>query len=99
MHSRSQSSSGPNFSAAPMLYSTPLDESFMNSLPARQAPFMFEDRHIDHDYDAFNAHITPIPNSYEAATSSAFAPLEADDSVSLQSGYSNQSNNGNFGTL
>ncbi len=82
-----------------MPYSTPLDEFFMNSLQARQAPFMFEDQNSDHGYDAFNAHNTLMPNSYVAATSSAFAPPEADDSVSLQSGYSNHSNNGNFGIL
>ena len=96
MHSRSQSSSGPNFSPAPIPYSASLDEFFMNSLQARQAAFMFEDNPGEHAYDALNAHSSQADHSYAAALNATFmpSPNEVDDSVSLQSGFSNSSNFG-----
>jgi hypothetical protein len=96
MHNRSQSSSGPNFSPAPIPYSASLDEFFMNSLQARQAAFMFEDNPGDNGFDALNVHSSEAHHSYAAALNTPFmpSPNEVDDSVSLQSGYSNSSNFG-----
>jgi hypothetical protein len=87
MHSRSQLSAGPSFSAAPMPYSSPLDEFFDRADQSMLAPFSFDD--VGHQaFSARNSGASYAPNSFGPGPNSAFVAPELDDCLSLQSGYS-----------
>lgn len=88
MHSRSQLSQGPSFSAAPILYSASLDEDFMNPNQGRLPHFLFEDNASDQSSHMSNARASMAANSYGVMLNSSFNPPEFDDSVSFKSGHS-----------
>jgi hypothetical protein len=79
MHNRSQGFSGPSFSAAPVPYSTSLDDYYLASSRASSMPFAFDDPGIDQLFDAPNVH-----GSYD----SSFAAQEVDENASIKSGAS-----------
>jgi hypothetical protein len=88
MHSRSQISSGPSYSAAPTPYSASLDDYFMTSDHVRPASFSYEDHAGDRVFDAPIAHVYHGANTYGAMFNTALTAAELDECSSLHSGLS-----------
>jgi len=88
MHNRSQVSLGPSFSAAPVPYSTSLDEDFMNSHQSRLPHFLFEDNAGDRASQMPNGHSSMAANCYGVMLNSSFNAPEFDDSTSFKSSHS-----------